>query len=259
MGHVSPGPPFDPGRSDFPSPVLTLAFPWGPSRRGGGLSADPHTPLSTAVYLQARPHYVDRVPPTLSPRLVQEPPSAQSPFARQQVLPPPWECPALPQRALPLLPRSYGLMRQSKSLPPTSGCAPIGSGLCRLLSVPAGRWTFPTLSLRIFPWLPGPVPRRLTWCTCPFLPTRHRPSPTRASGSAFRIIHTKQLPCGAHFGDVTIRYSFKPPGLLAILTAPTLTALCPPCGDGFYIRAEHASLPSRASDMLVVRTGQLTT
>jgi hypothetical protein len=33
----------------------------------------------------------------------------------------------------------------------------------------------------------------------------------------------------------------------------------PPCGCGFDVRARLASLPPRASDLLVVRTGPLTT
>ena len=49
-------------------------------------------------------------------------------------------------------------------------------GLCRLLSAPAGNSTFPTLSLRIFPHVLGPLPRLLLWCSYPFLPTRQRPS-----------------------------------------------------------------------------------
>ena len=36
-------------------------------------------------------------------------------------------------------------------------------------------------------------------------------------------------------------------------------SLRPVSGDGVYIRAEPESLPSQASDMLVARTGQLTT
>ncbi len=62
-----------------------------------------------------------------------------------------------PQRALPLLHRSYGLMRQTKSLPPTPVSLAVFAGCCR----PAGRWPFPTLSLQVFPWMLGPVPRRL--------------------------------------------------------------------------------------------------
>jgi hypothetical protein len=54
-----------------------------------------------------------------------------------------------------------------------SRCA---AGLCRLLSAPAGNGTFPTLSLRILPRMPGPLPRRSPRCTCSFLPVRLRPS-----------------------------------------------------------------------------------
>ena len=80
------------------------------------------------------------------------------------------------QQALPCLPRSYGLMRQSSTLPlPTD--YPRARGLCRLLSAPAGRRTFPTFSLRIFPCVLGPLPRQLVECIYPFLPPRHRPSP----------------------------------------------------------------------------------
>jgi len=61
--------------------------------------------------------------------------------------------------------------------PPRVSVVPSTPGLCRLLSAPAGRRTFPTLSLRIFPCVLGPLPRRLVWCLYPFLPTRQRPSP----------------------------------------------------------------------------------
>ena len=61
--------------------------------------------------------------------------------------------------------------------PPRASVVPSTPGLCRLLSAPAGRRTFPTLSLRIFPCVLGPLPRRLVGCTYPFLPPRHRPSP----------------------------------------------------------------------------------
>ena len=62
-------------------------------------------------------------------------------------------------------------------LPPHVSVIPSTPGLCRLLSAPAGRRTFPTLSLRICPCVLGPLPRRLVWCSYPFLPPRHRPSP----------------------------------------------------------------------------------
>ena len=61
--------------------------------------------------------------------------------------------------------------------PPRASVPPSTPGLCRLLSAPAGRRTFPTLSLRICPYVLGPLPRRLMRCIYPFLPSRHRPSP----------------------------------------------------------------------------------
>jgi len=50
---------------------------------------------------------------------------------------------------------------------------------------------------------------------------------------------------------------FRPAGLLATQVAPTLSYYIPG-SRGFYFRAEHVSSPSRVSDILTVRTGQLT-
>ena len=61
--------------------------------------------------------------------------------------------------------------------PPRASVLPSTPGLCRLLSAPAGRRTFPTLSLRICPYVLGPLPRRLMRCIYPFLPPRQRPAP----------------------------------------------------------------------------------
>jgi len=54
------------------------------------------------------------------------------------------------QQVRPCRHRSYGLMRQSSTLF-VPRCDPRTPSLCRLLSAPAGRRTFPTLSLHIFP------------------------------------------------------------------------------------------------------------
>ena len=61
--------------------------------------------------------------------------------------------------------------------PPRASVVPSTPGLCRLLSAPAGRRTFPALSLRICPYVLGPLPRWLVRCVYPFLPSRQRPSP----------------------------------------------------------------------------------
>ena len=51
---------------------------------------------------------------------------------------------------------------------------------------------------------------------------------------------------------------FRPAGLLAIQVAPTTRYPGTLGSHGFYVRAVHESSPSRASDMLAVRIGQLT-
>ncbi len=85
------------------------------------------------------------------------------------------------RKALPLHPRSYDLMCQSCRLPPPS-LLHSEVGLCSLDHPLLVVRTFPTLFLRILPWMPGPLPRRVLRCSCPFLPTSHRPSPSRRAG-----------------------------------------------------------------------------
>jgi len=92
----------------------------------------------------------------------------------QKVLPLAAWCHAPRQRALPLLHCSYALMRQTKSLPPTS-VVPNTAGLCRLSPVSAGRWPFPTLSLQSLRRCLDPYPAMFPWCTCSLLPRRQRP------------------------------------------------------------------------------------
>src|SRR5215469_14888635 len=61
--------------------------------------------------------------------------------------------------------------------------------LCRLYAVPAAHGSFPTLSLKVFPWMLDPLPRRYTVCSHLFLPRCRRPSP-RHYGSASRVCPT---------------------------------------------------------------------
>ena len=68
--------------------------------------------------------------------------------------------PAPPRRALPLLHRSYELMRQTSSLLRIRVSTLISGGPCRSLRAPAGNRFFPTLSPQFFPQMPGPQPRR---------------------------------------------------------------------------------------------------
>ena len=83
-----------------------------------------------------------------------------------------------PPRALPLRHRSYGLMCHSRWALSCFGIEPRSKSPGRLYAVPAALGSFPTLSLRIFPWMLDPVPRRYTVCSHLFLPRCHRPSPS---------------------------------------------------------------------------------
>jgi hypothetical protein len=73
-------------------------------------------------------------------------------------------------------------------VPPTSLGFPPSVGLCRLSHVPAGQWPFLAFSPHIFPRMLGPLPRLSSWCTCSFLPMRHRPSPHPQWVGTWRII-----------------------------------------------------------------------
>jgi hypothetical protein len=103
-------------------------------------------------------------------------------------------------------------------------------GLCRLLSAPAGNSTFPTLSLRIFPHVLGPLPRLLLWCTFPFLPTRQRPSQHYDSvgAIAFATIAYSRTAISVRNSLRGCSHSlmFRPVSLLATPIAPTAVSRC---------------------------------
>ncbi len=124
-----------------------------------------------------------------------------------------------------------------------------------MLPVPAGRWSFPTLSPRVFPWMLGPLSRRFVRCSYPFLPPQHRPSLTYHR-SALPQFPTQTTSEWKAFRDCSHFIMFGPPSLLAIQVVPT-SEDNPQGGHGFYVRAEHTPLPTHASDMLALRTGQL--
>ena len=159
------------------------------------------------------------------------------------------------QRALPLLPRSYGLMRQTLILPPPQLPSRL-VGLCRLSPVPAGCWPFPTLSLHVFPWMLGPIPRRLPRCLCPFLPRGLRPSPRFDGVGSPQFTRTATSVRETFFGAVGIPLCSG----LQVCSPPRSLRPIPPLlygRRGFYFRASYSSLPLHTSDMLTARIGQL--
>ena len=134
---------------------------------------------------------------------------------------PPLERPVPPlPRALPLRHRYYQLVRQTHLAFLSFDFWSRSRKLCRLLPAPAASGFFPTLSLRIFPVMPGPLSRRLADCTYLVLPLPQRPSPLEY-GSAYRNFPLKRLHSGAGFRDCSHFFMFKPHSLLVTLIAPT--------------------------------------
>jgi hypothetical protein len=147
-------------------------------------------------------------------------------------------------------------MRQTTTLPPPS-VVPPSVGLCRLSQVPAGPWPFPALSPRFFPRMRGPIPRRFPWCTHPFLPRGHRPSPR------WNRLGTPQDPYSDfRTGMISGLQSFayiQASGFARHPGRSYRNGSVDPLGSrGFYVRASDGLLPPRPSDMLAVRIGQLT-
>jgi hypothetical protein len=72
------------------------------------------------------------------------------------------------------------------------------------------------------------------------------------TGSASRIVPLNDFSAVWNFGAADIFFMFWPPDLLALQIVPTAAVFRLQGSQGFYFRAEHASLPPHASDMLAV-------
>ena len=111
---------------------------------------------------------------------------------------------------------------------PDFSCSPYTERPCRLLSAPAGEWSFPTLSLCSLSRMNAPVPRCLPWCACPFLPMGRRPSSRGKNESATTITRTATSVRTQFRRIRRVRLSlFNPPVLLTTQVAPTAVALWP--------------------------------
>ena len=90
-------------------------------------------------------------------RTSQDPPRAQSPFARWRRYLHRRDVHAPRQRALPLLLRSYGLMRQTKTLPSYS--ITLLGGSLQVVASPCWEMVLPDVISAILAQVPGPLPR----------------------------------------------------------------------------------------------------
>jgi len=179
-----PGPPYDPGRSDFPSPVLTLAVPREPSHRRRGSNAGSYTPLPAVVCSQARRFFEETAIPGSESEDCPAAAKCPEPLCPARVLPLPGWCRAPPRRALPLLHSSYGLMRRTITLPPPSASASFGGSL-QVATSPCWEMALPDVisaSPSLDAWTCTPVVRKvLVPVSSPA--TSAFPTPTRRVGT----------------------------------------------------------------------------
>ena len=125
---------------------------------------------------EPRPIFNGLVTPGPVSRTIQGPPRAQSPFARlKRYLS--WRdliCIAS-EGATPL--SSLLRTHAPDQNPPVVFGFPYSTGPRRLLPAPAGKWSFPTLSLQSFHRCLDPYPGTPLWCPHPFLPRESQPHP----------------------------------------------------------------------------------
>src|SRR5207344_704934 len=104
------------------------------------------------------------------------------------------------------------------------GIQPRLKSLGRLCAVPAAHGSFPTLSLRIFPWMLDHVPRRFTVCPHLFLPRCHRPSPSKEWVGFPHFVPRITTSRRSVFRGCRYSLMFRPPSLLSPQIVPTAAA-----------------------------------
>jgi hypothetical protein len=103
--------------------------------------------------------------------------------------------------------------------PPRASVVPSTPGLCRLLSAPAGRRTFPTLCCASFPACLDPYPGGSCGARTRFFPHDSGLPPVR-TGSALHNVRTATS-VRRPFRGCSHSLMFRPAGLLATPVAPT--------------------------------------
>ena len=94
-------------------------------------------------------------------------------------------------------------------------------GLCRLLPIPAGRWSFPTLSLHSLCRCLDPYPGMSPLCSRPFLPEVQRPSPKVQGARPIQISPQRSFNGVSKFRGCSHSLMFRPPHSLDPPAAPT--------------------------------------
>jgi hypothetical protein len=128
-----------------------------------------------------------------------------------------------PGRTLLLRLSSYGLMRRSRRLSSPSAIASCEEST-QVATSPCCQRDLLDVILRIFPWLPGPLPRRSHRVHAPVGFPDVIGLPPRKDGLASRFIPRTRLSVGEFSRLQTFRM-FRPPSLFASQIAPTAMAM----------------------------------
>jgi hypothetical protein len=123
-----------------------------------------------------RPNLNGLAYPDTASRTIQGPPRAQSPFARWRRYLHRRDVSSFPSEGV-TPPSSLIWAHATDQNPPADFGLPYTAGPGRLLSVPAGSWSFPTLSLQSLHGCLDPYPGMPLRCLCPFLPEELQPHP----------------------------------------------------------------------------------
>jgi len=212
-------------------------------------------PYTQRFACESRPIFNGLVHPGSASRSSQGPPRAQSPFARRRryllrrdVLR------TTSEGATP--PSSLIWTHATDQIPPVDFSLPYTTGLCRLLPVPAGRWSFPTLSLHSLHGCLDPYPGMPLRCSRPFLPGELQPHP-RCTGFGASDNRRNATSTATPFsGRQSFRYVQAP----MLASPPDGTYREGPKSYGQPGRLRHAmdwKLPSRTVVSLHDRIGQL--
>ena len=204
---------------------------------------------------KTRPVFNGIVVPGSVSRTIQGPPRAQSPFARLRRY--------LLRRDVFCI-SSEGVTPPSLLLrthapdqnPPILFGSPYSTGPCRLSPVPAGWWSFPTLSLQSIHRCLDPYPGMPLWCPRPFLPRELQPQPRCTYFGA------SSIPPQCNFNDdlFTGRQSFRYVQAPMVASPPGCTHRTGFLSCGQPGRLRHAmdwKSPSRTVVLLHDRIGQL--
>ncbi len=94
-------------------------------------------------------------------------------------------------------------------------------GSSQVATSPCWHLALPDVNPRIFPWVPGPLPRWTPAVRLPVSSHRRIGLPHVMTGSAFPRHSVQRLQYGAVFRGCSHSFTFGPSGLLATLVAPT--------------------------------------